>query len=100
MEDLQDVNSQQASLFALEASKIIFRSTVHTVQQDETCSCFFFQKVQEESSVLSSLKEDDGLSESIRKDASLRGVTISGSRGLQVNVSLYMDKVAVLCLSP
>eukprot|EP00061_Rhincodon_typus_P013370 g39704.t1 len=34
-EDLQEVKSQQASCFALEASKIIFRSKVRTVEQDE-----------------------------------------------------------------
>eukprot|EP00061_Rhincodon_typus_P011132 g35928.t1 len=38
--------------------------------------------------------------ESIRKDVSLRGVTIPGSRGLQVKTSLYMDNVAVFCSDP
>eukprot|EP00061_Rhincodon_typus_P012337 g38006.t1 len=33
----QEVKSHQASLFASEASKLIFWSRVHTVQQDETC---------------------------------------------------------------
>jgi len=45
-EDLQEVKSQQASLFTSEASKVIFRSRVRSVEQDETCSSFFFQKVQ------------------------------------------------------
>eukprot|EP00061_Rhincodon_typus_P009847 g33654.t1 len=39
MEDLQELKSQQASLFASEASKILFQSRFRTV-----CSCFFFQK--------------------------------------------------------
>eukprot|EP00061_Rhincodon_typus_P010442 g34739.t1 len=59
-EDLQEVKSQQASAFASEASKIIFQSRVRSVEQDETCLRFFFQKVHRESSVLSSLKEEDG----------------------------------------
>eukprot|EP00061_Rhincodon_typus_P014479 g41516.t1 len=42
--DLQEVKSQQASLFASEALKIIFRSRICTVEQDAVCSCFFFQK--------------------------------------------------------
>eukprot|EP00061_Rhincodon_typus_P014376 g41360.t1 len=42
------------------ASKIIFRPSVRTRKYGETCSRFFFQKVHEESYVLSSLKEDDG----------------------------------------
>uniref|UniRef100_UPI00398F6D62 insulin receptor-like n=1 Tax=Pristiophorus japonicus TaxID=55135 RepID=UPI00398F6D62 len=42
--ELEEVKGQQASLFASESSKIIFRSTVRSVEQDETCSRFFFQK--------------------------------------------------------
>eukprot|EP00061_Rhincodon_typus_P012225 g37827.t1 len=61
MEDLQETNSQQALLFALEASKIIFQSRVHSMEQDETCSRFLFQKVHRESSALSSLKKEAGL---------------------------------------
>eukprot|EP00061_Rhincodon_typus_P011065 g35817.t1 len=176
-EDLQEVKSQQVSLFASEASKMIFQSRVCSVEQGETCSRFFFQKVHRESSVLSSLKEEVGLimpsqfdilrisksfyarlydtkptdydrgqerlggwgvdsclisldrekafdrilhtymrdalsnlgfgdepfAEFIGKDASLRGVTIPGSRGLQVKAFLYVDDVAVSCsdlLSP
>eukprot|EP00061_Rhincodon_typus_P008566 g31287.t1 len=38
MEDLKEVKSQQASLFASEASKMIFRSRVCTMEQNETCS--------------------------------------------------------------
>eukprot|EP00061_Rhincodon_typus_P017798 g46662.t1 len=38
--------------------------------------------------------------ESIRKDASLRRVTILGSGGLQVKAFLYMDAVAVFCSDP
>eukprot|EP00061_Rhincodon_typus_P016697 g45048.t1 len=68
MEDLQEVKSLQASLFASEASKIIFRSRVGSVEQDETCLCFFFQKVYRESSVISSLKEEDGLVMSSQSD--------------------------------
>eukprot|EP00061_Rhincodon_typus_P017585 g46342.t1 len=60
MEDLQEVKSQQASLFALEASKINFQSRVCFVERDKTRLCFFFQKVHRESSVLSSLKEENG----------------------------------------
>eukprot|EP00061_Rhincodon_typus_P007785 g29817.t1 len=60
MDYLQEVKSQQASLLAPEASKIIFRSRVHSVEQDETWYRFFFQKVHRESSVLCSLKEKDG----------------------------------------
>eukprot|EP00061_Rhincodon_typus_P016300 g44437.t1 len=41
------------------AFKIIFWSRVRTMEQDEVCSHFFFQKVHKESSVLSSLKEED-----------------------------------------
>eukprot|EP00061_Rhincodon_typus_P014700 g41904.t1 len=37
-EDLQEVKNQQASPFASEASKVIFWSRVHTMEQDETCS--------------------------------------------------------------
>eukprot|EP00061_Rhincodon_typus_P017573 g46324.t1 len=33
----------------------------------------------------------------IEKDASLRGETISGSRGLQVKAPLYMDDITVFC---
>eukprot|EP00061_Rhincodon_typus_P014895 g42264.t1 len=36
--------------------------------------------------------------EAIRKDVSLRGVTILVSRGLQVKASLYMDDLIVFCL--
>eukprot|EP00061_Rhincodon_typus_P013434 g39808.t1 len=185
-EDLQEVKSQQALLFPSEAPKIIFRPRVRTVEQVETHSRFFSQK---ESSVLSSLKEEDGsvtspqsdiltisksfyarlydmkpthsaasqsdtiayvqdrgvdacligldqekafdrilytymwdvlskmgfgegicnwirlvypsivkpFAESIRKDVSLRGVTIPGSGGLQVKASLYVDDFAVFC---
>eukprot|EP00061_Rhincodon_typus_P013684 g40214.t1 len=60
-EDLQELKSHQASLFASEASKVIFHSRVYTSEQDETCLHFFFQKVHKERSVLSSLKEEDGL---------------------------------------
>ncbi|XP_048449882.1 B-cell antigen receptor complex-associated protein alpha chain-like, partial [Rhincodon typus] len=42
--DLREVKSQQALLFASETSKIIFRSSFRTVEQDEMCSCFFFLK--------------------------------------------------------
>eukprot|EP00061_Rhincodon_typus_P012682 g38573.t1 len=60
-EDLQEMNSQQASVFVSDASKIIFRSRIHTVEQEcEVCSHFFIQKVHRESSVHSSLKEEDG----------------------------------------
>ncbi|XP_067913684.1 uncharacterized protein [Heterodontus francisci] len=38
--------------------------------------------------------------DSIRKDASIRGVTIPGSGGTQVKTSLYMDDVAVFCSDP
>ena len=38
--------------------------------------------------------------ESIRKDASIRGVTLPGSGGIQVKTSLYMDDVAVFCSDP
>eukprot|EP00061_Rhincodon_typus_P007231 g28736.t1 len=41
MEDLQEVESQQTLFFALEASKIIFQSRVHTMEQDEMCFHFF-----------------------------------------------------------
>eukprot|EP00061_Rhincodon_typus_P012689 g38582.t1 len=54
MEDLQKLKSP----FASEASKIIFLTRVCTVEQDEMCSHFFFQKVHEESSVFSNLQED------------------------------------------
>eukprot|EP00061_Rhincodon_typus_P017663 g46456.t1 len=47
-EDLQEVNSQLALLFASEASKIIFWSRARTVEQDKTCLRFFFQKVHKE----------------------------------------------------
>eukprot|EP00061_Rhincodon_typus_P018052 g47052.t1 len=60
MEYLQELKSQQGSLFALEASKIIFQSRICTVEQDDMCSGFFFQKAHGESSVLSSPKEEDG----------------------------------------
>eukprot|EP00061_Rhincodon_typus_P002744 g18349.t1 len=59
MADLQEVKSQQSSLFASEASKFMFWSRVRTVEQDETCSSFFFQKVHKESSVFSNLKEEN-----------------------------------------
>eukprot|EP00061_Rhincodon_typus_P018929 g48321.t1 len=59
-EDLQEVKSQQVSLFALEASKIIFQSRICSMEQDEMSSHIFFQKVHMESSVLSHLKEEDG----------------------------------------
>eukprot|EP00061_Rhincodon_typus_P010220 g34342.t1 len=64
-EDLQELKSQQASVFVSVASKIIFW---HIVEQDETCSRFFFQKVHKESSVLSSLKEEDGSITSSQSD--------------------------------
>eukprot|EP00061_Rhincodon_typus_P005724 g25589.t1 len=67
-EDLQEVKSQQTLPFASEASKIIFWSRFRTVEQDETCSCFFFQKVHRESSVLSILKEEDGSVTSSQSD--------------------------------
>eukprot|EP00061_Rhincodon_typus_P016808 g45211.t1 len=70
MEDLQEVKNQQVSLFAWEASKIIFQSRVHTMEQDEM------------------------------KDMSMRGATIPGSRGLQVKASLYRDDVTVFYLDP
>eukprot|EP00061_Rhincodon_typus_P014824 g42137.t1 len=35
-----------------------------------------------------------------RKDGSLRGVTVPGSRELQVKASLYMDGIAIFCLDP
>eukprot|EP00061_Rhincodon_typus_P004613 g23006.t1 len=44
-EDLQEVKSQQASLFASGVSKIIYRSRVRTTEQDEMCSRLFFQKL-------------------------------------------------------
>ncbi|XP_048452979.1 G-protein coupled receptor family C group 6 member A [Rhincodon typus] len=59
MEDLQEVKSQQALLFASKVSKIIFWSQDCAMQQDEMCSHFFFLKVHRESSVISSLKEED-----------------------------------------
>eukprot|EP00061_Rhincodon_typus_P007255 g28774.t1 len=93
-EDLQEVKSQQASLFASEASRIIVQSRVYTVEQDETRSRFFFQKVHKESSALSSLKEVNGLG------ASMKGVTIPSSGGWHVKASLYMDDVAVFCSDP
>jgi len=40
------------------------------------------------------------LAESIRKDLGIRRVTIPGSRGAHVKVSLHMDKVTVFCLDP
>ena len=67
-EDLREVKSQQASLFASEASKVIFRSRVCFMEQDETCSRFFFQKVHRETSVISSLKEEDGSVRSSQSD--------------------------------
>eukprot|EP00061_Rhincodon_typus_P012970 g39045.t1 len=50
---------------------------VHSVEQDETCSRFFFQKVHKESSVLSSLMEEDG------------SVTSSQSDILRISKSFY-----------
>eukprot|EP00061_Rhincodon_typus_P017387 g46063.t1 len=38
--------------------------------------------------------------ESIRKDASLRGVTIPGKGGLLVKASLYMDDITIFCSDP
>eukprot|EP00061_Rhincodon_typus_P014277 g41205.t1 len=57
---LEQVKSQQASLFASETSTLIFQSRVRTMEQKETFLCSFFQKTHRESSVLSSLKEKDG----------------------------------------
>eukprot|EP00061_Rhincodon_typus_P012404 g38122.t1 len=45
---------------SLEATKVIIWSRVPTAEQDETHSCFFLQNVHRESSVISSLKEEDG----------------------------------------
>eukprot|EP00061_Rhincodon_typus_P011540 g36626.t1 len=59
-EDLQEVKSQQALLFASVASNIVFQSSARIVEEDEMCSHFFFQKVHREKFVLSSLKEEDG----------------------------------------
>ncbi|XP_078415368.1 uncharacterized protein LOC144691177 [Cetorhinus maximus] len=67
-EELHKVKSQQASLYASEASKVIFRFIVRSVEQDEMCSRFFFQKVHTESSVISSLKEEDGSVKSSQSD--------------------------------
>eukprot|EP00061_Rhincodon_typus_P014576 g41671.t1 len=55
----------RGSLGDLKASKIIFWSRVCTVEQDEL---FLFQKVHVESSVLSSLKEEDGSVTSSQSD--------------------------------
>ena len=43
--ELQEVKGRQAWHFAANSSKIILRSRVQTVEQDETCSRFFFQKL-------------------------------------------------------
>eukprot|EP00061_Rhincodon_typus_P016332 g44499.t1 len=67
-DDVQEVKSQQASLFASEAPKKIFCSKVHTMEQDETCSRFFFQKVHKANSVLSGLKEEDNSVTSFQSD--------------------------------
>ncbi|XP_067899215.1 uncharacterized protein [Heterodontus francisci] len=112
--------SMSRLVILVEASKIIFQSRVRSVEQDETCSSFFFLKVQRESSVISSLKEEDGsvtssqfdilrISKSFyarlydvkpmdsKKDAGIREMTIPGSGGTQVKVSLYMDDIAIFC---
>eukprot|EP00061_Rhincodon_typus_P015256 g42829.t1 len=60
-EDLQKVKSHQALIFVLEASKIIFHSRIHPMEQVEMCLSFFFQK-------LSSLKEDDDSTMSSQSD--------------------------------
>eukprot|EP00061_Rhincodon_typus_P014195 g41073.t1 len=60
MEDLQEVKSQQALVFALEASEIIFWSLVFSVEQDKMSLRFFLQKMHKQKSALSSLKEEDG----------------------------------------
>eukprot|EP00061_Rhincodon_typus_P007334 g28934.t1 len=65
-QDIQEVKSQQALLFA--SSKIVFHSRVHSVEQDEMFSGFFFEKVHKENSVLSSLKEEDGSATSSQAD--------------------------------
>eukprot|EP00061_Rhincodon_typus_P000045 g10250.t1 len=77
MEDLREVKGQQASLFAAEVSRIIFRSRFRSLEQDETCSRLLFQKVHKENSVLSRLKEDDG------------SVTSSWSDILRIRRSFY-----------
>ncbi|XP_067876004.1 collagen alpha-2(IV) chain-like [Heterodontus francisci] len=73
-EDLHEVMSQQALFFATEASKIIVQSRVRSVEQDETCSHLYFQKIHTESSVISSLTEVDG-SESLDKPLTLDELT-------------------------
>eukprot|EP00061_Rhincodon_typus_P001395 g14693.t1 len=40
------------------------------------------------------------LTESISEDVRLRGVTISGSGGVQVKASLYVDDITVFCWDP
>eukprot|EP00061_Rhincodon_typus_P010841 g35429.t1 len=43
---------------------------------------------------------EEPFAESIRKDVSLRGVTNTGSGGLQVKASLSMDDITVFCSDP
>eukprot|EP00061_Rhincodon_typus_P002858 g18675.t1 len=73
----QEAKSQQSSLFASEVCKIFFRFRVCSVEQDEMCSRYLFQKEHKESPVLSSLKEEDGL------------VTSSQSDTLRISKSFY-----------
>eukprot|EP00061_Rhincodon_typus_P014102 g40917.t1 len=113
MDDLQEVKGHQASLFASEASKIIFRSriakvlsnfianwvrsalglVIHPDQAYAVLGRTIFEN-------LMLLRDTIAYVLDREKDGSPRGITIPGSGGLHVKASLYMDDITAFCSHP